>query len=250
MQPWLQRHLVGSCKSVSGWGKNIVDLDFSAYGKMRTDMTYLCFRYDSLAQAATRPDGLAVLGVFFRIERGDNPEWFGLTKAIRGLFEAKTKTKNSPRVSTSLDSFLPQNRREDFYRYSGTYATSKRKDWALSSLCFCYNQWKQKPAKANDFPYEFHMCAARASNMIFNSLNIERKNQDRGLFIFGLTLIPGSLTTPGCYESVTWTVFDEAIPISEGQMTFFRGLAASEDAKGKSTPLSDNFRPIQQRNSR
>ena len=54
----------------------------------------------------------------------------------------------------------------------------------------------------------------------------------------------GSLTTPPCYESVTWTVFGEPLPISEGQMSFFRSL---QDGHG---PMVNNFRPVQQLNER
>jgi len=50
----------------------------------------------------------------------------------------------------------------------------------------------------------------------------------------------GSLTTPTCNEVVTWTVFDQAVPISEAQMEVFRSLASSHD-----TPLVNNFRPPQ-----
>ena len=60
----------------------------------------------------------------------------------------------------------------------------------------------------------------------------------------------GSLTTPGCFESVTWTVFEESLAISEGQMTFFRDLLTSPDEEGKQRHLVDNFRPVQPRNQR
>ena len=55
----------------------------------------------------------------------------------------------------------------------------------------------------------------------------------------------GSLTTPGCFESVTWTVFSHSLPISESQMSFFRSL---ED--GQQQPLVNNFRPVQPLNER
>ncbi|OWF36341.1 carbonic anhydrase-like [Mizuhopecten yessoensis] len=80
---------------------------------------------------------------------------------------------------------------------------------------------------------------------------------DKALSSFNLmTLLPsnnldkfyryqGSLTTPGCFQSVTWTVFEEAIPISSFQMSKFRTIM---DNANQSTV--DNFRPVQPLNGR
>ncbi|XP_061181357.1 putative carbonic anhydrase [Saccostrea echinata] len=50
----------------------------------------------------------------------------------------------------------------------------------------------------------------------------------------------GSLTTPTCDESVTWTVFADALSMSETQLATFRTLY--EDS-GSTKPMVDNFRP-------
>jgi len=55
----------------------------------------------------------------------------------------------------------------------------------------------------------------------------------------------GGLTTPTCNEIVTWTVFDQPIPISEAQLEVFRSV---KDDYGKSA--CDNFRPTQPLNGR
>jgi len=61
----------------------------------------------------------------------------------------------------------------------------------------------------------------------------------------------GSLTTPGCYESVIWTVFTKTIPISRAQLDAFRGLLSSEkDANNLHLQLVNNFRPPQPLNAR
>ncbi|XP_033747437.1 carbonic anhydrase-like [Pecten maximus] len=58
----------------------------------------------------------------------------------------------------------------------------------------------------------------------------------------------GSLTTPPCFESVTWTMFEEKIFLSRQQLAKFRSV--SEGAIGHSDPLVDNYRPVKALNGR
>jgi carbonic anhydrase len=55
----------------------------------------------------------------------------------------------------------------------------------------------------------------------------------------------GSLTTPGCQESVIWTVFRDPISISQSQLNAFRALSHNGRKDGHDTPMEDNFRPVQ-----
>eukprot|EP00795_Rhopilema_esculentum_P000245 gene245-9888_t len=53
----------------------------------------------------------------------------------------------------------------------------------------------------------------------------------------------GSLTTPGCYESVTWIVFNSHPVITDDQLEIFRKLKSSK-VNGDGT-MCDNYRPLQ-----
>lgn len=55
----------------------------------------------------------------------------------------------------------------------------------------------------------------------------------------------GSLTTPGCNEVVTWTVFRDTITISSNQLKQFRELQAEDGSV-----LQDNYRTLQSLNGR
>ncbi|XP_075050648.1 carbonic anhydrase 4-like [Mixophyes fleayi] len=56
----------------------------------------------------------------------------------------------------------------------------------------------------------------------------------------------GSLTTPGCSETVTWTLFDVTIKLSKAQIeAFYTHLKYPSD-----DPMIENFRPVQELGSR
>ncbi|XP_064110885.1 uncharacterized protein LOC135218483 [Macrobrachium nipponense] len=55
----------------------------------------------------------------------------------------------------------------------------------------------------------------------------------------------GSLTSPGCQESATWTVFRDTVQISSAQLAEFRQI---EDSQGNK--ITNNVRPVQDLNSR
>ncbi|BFZ04456.1 hypothetical protein BsWGS_07495 [Bradybaena similaris] len=62
----------------------------------------------------------------------------------------------------------------------------------------------------------------------------------------------GSLTTPPCNETVTWSVFAAPIPISERQIACFRSLKSLDinPETNDNFPLVDNTRPPQSLNGR
>ncbi|XP_049803737.1 putative carbonic anhydrase 3 [Schistocerca nitens] len=55
----------------------------------------------------------------------------------------------------------------------------------------------------------------------------------------------GSLTTPGCNESVVWTVFPNTIPVTKQQMEAFHRVRGVD-----LNPLGINYRPVQPINGR
>lgn len=59
----------------------------------------------------------------------------------------------------------------------------------------------------------------------------------------------GSLTTPPCFQSVVWTMFQQTIPISSQQLSMFRALHEDQELQSDHY-LVDNFRPIQALNGR
>ena len=127
---------------------------------------FFFFSYGSLANAAAKPDGLAILATFYHIQEDDNDEMSEFTSKLKELQQPDVIVKTT---DLSLANFIPRKHyTSEFYRYKG------------------------------------------------------------------------SLTTPGCSESVTWTVFRHTLPISEGQMSSFRALY-----DGQGQPLVNNFRPLQ-----
>ncbi|XP_037077294.1 putative carbonic anhydrase 3 [Pollicipes pollicipes] len=54
----------------------------------------------------------------------------------------------------------------------------------------------------------------------------------------------GSLTTPGCQEAVTWTIFLQPLKVTARQVELFRAL------RGGPAPIGFNYRPLQRRYNR
>ena len=62
-------------------------------------LSFLLCRYGGLGTAAAESDGLAVLGVFFRLQKEDNP-------VLTPLFDAISVTK-TPGTSKTLSKVMP-----------------------------------------------------------------------------------------------------------------------------------------------
>ncbi|KAM9367387.1 carbonic anhydrase 9 [Phaethornis superciliosus] len=56
----------------------------------------------------------------------------------------------------------------------------------------------------------------------------------------------GSLTTPPCYQTVKWTVFNQTVLLSREQMSTLATSLRNEDSE----PLQNNYRPVQGLNGR
>ncbi|XP_065668854.1 uncharacterized protein LOC100212032 isoform X3 [Hydra vulgaris] len=59
----------------------------------------------------------------------------------------------------------------------------------------------------------------------------------------------GSLSTPGCYESVTWIVMATYLSVTESDLSVFRKLRSSK-VNHYSDEMCNNYRPIQRKNGR
>lgn len=60
----------------------------------------------------------------------------------------------------------------------------------------------------------------------------------------------GSLTTPPCFQSVIWTLFNDEATLSREQMDQFRSLFFTKKGDPKQLRMVDNYRPLQDINHR
>ncbi|ELU09733.1 hypothetical protein CAPTEDRAFT_225679 [Capitella teleta] len=128
-------------------------------------------KYPAASDALTKPDGLAVFGIFIEVAIDSNAAYQQIVEKLKDIVNEGSETDQR---AFDVQSLMPSNK-ADFFFY------------------------------------------------------------------------PGSLTTPGCFESVKWTVFKNPVYISQAQLEEFRSLRHGED---NSSPIVDNFRPVQPLNDR
>lgn len=131
-------------------------------------------KYENLTHAASQPDGLAVLGFWFKLSDEDNTNFTPLLNHLTNIQYGDAEDDVTDVVLSDL--VLPTLDR--YYRYQG------------------------------------------------------------------------SLTTPPCFESITWSMFEEPILLSETQLNLFRNLYEEPMGQGGNHKISNNFRPVQALNSR
>lgn len=131
-------------------------------------------KYGNLTQAASQPDGLAVLGFWFKLSDNDNAHFTSLLNHLNEIQYGDATVDVTDVVLNDL--VIPTLDR--YYRYKG------------------------------------------------------------------------SLTTPPCFESITWSVFEEPILLSGKQLSLFRKLYEEPMDHSGNHKISKNFRPVQALNSR
>ncbi|XP_035165174.1 carbonic anhydrase 9 isoform X1 [Oxyura jamaicensis] len=179
-------------------------------------------KYDSFTVAMDRPDGLAVLGAFLEVSPKAQP-W-----ARRGGSGAGV----------------------------GARGNAGDRQW-----CWC--PWAGGcsrtgcPSQAAKPPFAAVLQVGPRENPFYQEI-IKRlhkiQHEDEEVMVPGFNiagLLPdslhlyfrynGSLTTPPCFQSVTWTVFNQTVMLSHDQLSVL--VTSLQYDYGK--PLQNNFRPLQ-----
>lgn len=115
----------------------------------------------------------------------------------------------------------------------------------LAVLGFFYEVQHADNPQLNDITAALsHVVTAGASSSEIHKMDITRLMPITSYYYYYYRY-QGSLTTPGCDEVVTWSIFAHTIPISHSQLAAFRRL---RDAQG--APLVNNYRAVQNLNDR
>ena len=96
------------------------------------NMIYFSFlsRYGSFAQAITKPDGLASLGILVRLHKGHKSS--EVWNSILALFETTQHPSLQSLSDLTLASFLPST--TDFFRYNGSVTSSGNYNYRVAMI--------------------------------------------------------------------------------------------------------------------
>ncbi|XP_066977822.1 uncharacterized protein [Macrobrachium rosenbergii] len=233
------------------WGNDIVGSEHLVDGNsypLELHLVHFKSAYGSLAEALKYADGLAVLGIFFKVDGSDNAK---LSNVISGL--EKVHTSGNTQLHCRDSFFICISRSlagiNLFFKLTGEKprcCTVKQFIGECGALMALPppppsvgKQWKRSiifraVSKARTISFRFFRPITPFALGDLLPANVGKFYR-----------YSGSLTTPTCNEVVTWTVFEEAVTISSAQLAKFRELKDNEGHE-----IVGNFRPVQDLNGR
>jgi len=170
-----------------------------------------------IASAAANPDGLAVIGIFFKVDpkKSQNAKPLSDVDDAAWQFHDSLKGLKKRKMSKEITE-------EELEEEKRAYHDHKEHEMNMKSLA---KGFKRLARMADNKDKK----RANSDGETVLSLNVGafiRKATNNGADKTMSTYwtYKGSLTTPACQEVVTWVVFDRALPIAQVQVNAFASL--------------------------
>lgn len=123
----------------------------------------------------------------------------------------------------------------------GTFDNAANQPQGLAVLAVLFNPGSSLPSAYNTITSNLGSVINKGDEVTLTPFALSGLLPDTNSF----KRYSGSLTTPGCYESVVWTVLDSRLAIDDTQIAAFRALKYENGEA-----LVNNYRPTQPLNSR
>ncbi|XP_053474679.1 carbonic anhydrase-like isoform X2 [Ictalurus furcatus] len=195
---------------------------------MELHILHLKDTYIAVEDALNDTTGQAILGFFFETEVTRTQLWQLFMQCER------LRSQEHHEVSYSVNTFHPLHRPIESCSVSGNEMTRFLSSSSESdSENKEYSAFIAALAQVQDAEGQAELAIS------LNSLILSER------MLGAYYRYEGSETTPGCSESVIWTMFEQPIPLSRDQLAAFSTLKFNG---GK--PMVDTFRPVQPRKGR